>query len=75
MTDPDPTFPLVRAISQHPRLARHLDALDIQFDAGRVVLTGRLPSFHLKQLLQETVRRSLGDAGSTTASSSMSEQC
>lgn len=34
----------------------HCDSIDIEYEKGRLLLAGRLPSFYLKQVLQTVLR-------------------
>jgi osmotically-inducible protein OsmY len=39
----------------------HLRRLVVTVSEGEVIITGRVPSYYLKQLAQETIRPTLGD--------------
>jgi hypothetical protein len=43
-------------LERHPHFRGRLKALRIEHRGRTLVLSGRLPTFYLKQLLQETVR-------------------
>ena len=49
-----------KVVNAHHHFKNHRDTIHIEFVDGTMVLTGRLPSFYLKQLLQETVRHVAG---------------
>lgn len=49
-----------RAVNAHHHFNSHQDTIHIEIKGSTVILTGRLPSFYLKQLLQETVRHVKG---------------
>ena len=44
-------------LEQHSHFRGRVSLLQIETVGGAVVLSGRLPSFYLKQLLQEAVKR------------------
>jgi len=43
-------------LEQHPHFYGHSKEIKIAFEDGRLTLSGCLPSFYLKQQLQEVVR-------------------
>ena len=43
-------------LQEHPHFRGRTSAIELEFDQGTIILTGRLPSFYLKQLLQEALR-------------------
>jgi hypothetical protein len=43
-------------LRKHPHFRGRTNNVELEFDEGTMILTGRLPSFYLKQLLQETLR-------------------
>ncbi len=43
-------------LSQHDHFRYHLDSIFIDYQKGRLIITGRLPSFYLKQMLQTVLR-------------------
>ena len=43
-------------LERHPHFRGRLNGLRIEHRARTLILSGRLPTFYLKQLLQETVR-------------------
>jgi hypothetical protein len=43
-------------LERHPHFRGRLNGLRIEQRARTLILSGRLPTFYLKQLLQETVR-------------------
>jgi len=45
-----------RKLSRHDHFRYHLDTLSLEHKKGRLTITGRLPSFYLKQLLQTVLR-------------------
>ena len=47
---------VMRLLDDHPVFRRRAETIEMAYCGGKLVLTGRLPSFYLKQLLQETVR-------------------
>jgi hypothetical protein len=47
------------ALSHHPRLARYTHYIGVERDGETIVLTGKLPSYFLKQVFQEMVRREI----------------
>lgn len=56
---PDPCWveSLARGrIRHHPHFRGHEADVRVQLHAGRLVLSGKLPSFYLKQVLQSIVR-------------------
>jgi osmotically-inducible protein OsmY len=52
-----------RLVEHHPLFRGSAETIQIEQRAGKLVLTGRLPSFYLKQQLQEAVRSIDGVAG------------
>ena len=46
-----------RHLNQHPQFRNRTSSLKIESQGESVVVTGRLPSFYLKQLLQELLKR------------------
>ena len=52
-----------RIVERHPLFRGRTDTISIEQRAGRLVLTGRLPSFYLKQQLQEAMRSINGMTG------------
>ncbi len=42
-----------RRIASHSHFAPHPHAVNVSYESGRLILTGRLPSFYLKQVLQK----------------------
>jgi hypothetical protein len=46
-----------RQLERHPHFRGRVDALSIDQHGKTLYLSGRLPSFYLKQLVQEIVRR------------------
>jgi hypothetical protein len=42
-----------RRIARHSHFAPHPHAVNVSYESGRLILTGRLPSFYLKQVLQK----------------------
>lgn len=49
-----------RCLEQHHHFHGRTSSIDIVGDANRLVVTGKLPSYYLKQLLQETLMRMEG---------------
>lgn len=47
-------------LEQHPHFRGRTSLLQIELIEGTIVLSGRLPSHYLKQLLQEAIRPMLG---------------
>ena len=45
-----------RVLDAHTPFRSHQDSIHIESDGNTIILTGRLPSFYLKQLLQEAFR-------------------
>jgi hypothetical protein len=45
-----------RRLSRHHHFRYHLNSLSVEHKKGRLTITGRLPSFYLKQLLQTVLR-------------------
>jgi|GEM_PF-1660772 len=43
-------------VERNPHFRRHTNEIVVEFDGHTLVLTGRLPSFYLKQMLQESLR-------------------
>ena len=43
-------------LENHPHFRGRIDDVSIEHEGRTVLLTGRLPSFYLKQLVQEAVR-------------------
>ncbi|MEM6329553.1 MAG: hypothetical protein AAF790_04825, partial [Planctomycetota bacterium] len=43
-------------LRQCPHFARHAEAVDLLVDGETLVLTGRVPSFYLKQVLQASLQ-------------------
>ncbi|NQU24514.1 MAG: BON domain-containing protein [Candidatus Nealsonbacteria bacterium] len=43
-------------LQEHPHFRGRTSTVELEFDQGTMILTGRLPSFYLKQLLQEALR-------------------
>ena len=43
-------------LSQHDLFRSHSKSINIDYEEGRLVLMGRLPSFYLKQVLQTALR-------------------
>ena len=43
-------------LESHPHFHHHCDDIHVQECDGRLLITGRLPSFYLKQLAQEALR-------------------
>ena len=43
-------------LRRHDHFRCHSDSIGIEFQEGRLVLMGRLPSFYLKQVLQTVLR-------------------
>lgn len=55
---PDVVASLIRErLEEHPHFRGRISMLQIESIGGSVVLSGRLPTYYLKQLLQEAVRR------------------
>jgi hypothetical protein len=53
------TTTVIRAmcrLREHPHFRVQASAVELEFDQGTMILKGRLPSFYLKQLLQEALR-------------------
>ena len=46
----------VRRLREHPHFRGRASAVELDFYQGTMILKGRLPSFYLKQLLQEALR-------------------
>jgi len=46
----------VDRLEEHPCFHGRSDAVQLRFDQGTIILSGRVPSFYLKQLLQEALR-------------------
>ncbi len=46
-------------LEQHPHFRGRTSLLKIESVGGSIVLSGRLPSYYLKQLLQEAVKGSV----------------
>ena len=44
-----------RVVDQHPHFRGRTETIHVQEHEGKLVLTGKLPSFYLKQLLQDAV--------------------
>ena len=44
-------------VSRHPRLGIYAPQIDVCQEGSRAILTGKLPSYFLKQLFQEIVHR------------------
>jgi hypothetical protein len=42
-----------RRIARHSHFAPHPHAVTVSYESGRLILTGQLPSFYLKQVLQK----------------------
>ena len=57
------SIPTRRIVEHHPLFRGRAETIQIEQRAGKLVLTGRLPSFYLKQQLQEAVRPIDGVAG------------
>ena len=57
-SQPTPTVArlAIRRLEQHHHFRGRAHTIDVTFDSGTLILSGRLPSFHLKQLLQEALR-------------------
>lgn len=47
---------VMRLLDDHPVFRGRVETIEAAYCAGKLVLSGRLPSFYLKQLLQEAVR-------------------
>ena len=50
---------VIRAVCrlhEHPHFRGRTSTVELEFDQGTIILMGRLPSFYLKQLLQEDLR-------------------
>lgn len=45
-----------RELSHHLQFRYHLDSLSIDSQNGHLIITGQLPTFYLKQLLQTVLR-------------------
>jgi hypothetical protein len=43
-------------ITGHPQLRQHCSAVHFYFEDGCLIVAGSVPSFYLKQLIQETIR-------------------
>lgn len=43
-------------LASHPRFYGYVDAIQIEFNRDTLTLSGELPSFYTKQLIQETLR-------------------
>jgi hypothetical protein len=48
---------VTQAIGQHPHFRGRANTVRIEYRHDTLIITGRLPSFYLKQLLQEAVRQ------------------
>jgi osmotically-inducible protein OsmY len=46
----------IRQLEQHPYFRGRGLTIDVEYRSGTLILRGRLPSFHLKQMLQEVLR-------------------
>lgn len=46
----------IRQIEEHPLFRGRAKLLNVSFESGTLTIDGRLPSFYLKQVLQETLR-------------------
>ena len=46
----------IKQIEQHPLFRGRASLLEITFDEGTLTIEGRLPTFYLKQVLQEALR-------------------
>jgi hypothetical protein len=49
-------FSIRERLEQHPHFRGRTSLFRIELVEGTIVLSGRLPSYHLKQLLQEAIR-------------------
>jgi hypothetical protein len=49
-------FSIRKRLEQHPHFRGRTSLVQIELVEGTIVLSGRLPSYHLKQLLQEAIR-------------------
>jgi len=49
-------FSIRERLEQHPHFRGRASLVQIELVEGTIVLSGRLPSYHLKQLLQEAIR-------------------
>jgi len=53
----DPIVSLIRErLEDHPHFRGRTSLLKIESIGGSVVVSGRLPTYHLKQLLQEAIK-------------------
>jgi len=43
-------------LEEHPYFRGRSSAFQLEFSQGKIILSGRVPSFYLKQLLQEALR-------------------
>jgi len=46
----------VNQLERHPRFRGRSRTIQLEFREGTIILSGRVPSFYLKQLLQEAMR-------------------
>ena len=46
----------IRQIEEHPYFRGRAHTIDVEYRSGTLILSGRLPSFYLKQMLQEVLR-------------------
>ena len=44
-------------IAQHPHFRRFADRFEFEWQGDQLVIQGRVPSFYLKQLLQDALKR------------------
>ena len=68
-------------ICAHPHFRSRLSSVDVRFEEETLILSGNLPSFYLKQLVQEAIRgltvriRNDIDVISSSGLSSVRNQC
>ena len=53
-------FSIRERLEQHPHFRGRTSLVQIELDEGTIVLSGRLPSYYLKQLLQEALKPMTG---------------
>jgi hypothetical protein len=45
----------IRRLEQHPYFRGRAGKIDVEYRSGTLILSGQLPSFYLKQILQEVL--------------------